>query len=207
MLEALERGEFERLPGEFFTRAFLRTYARELRLSPDEVVAAYNARHAAPVAVAEPAAPQTIGDERRSDTPRLLPSPKSLWPTLVLAAAIVVVISIMPRSAPDSPDVNVPVGTTGAAQVTEPAPPSQPVATEKLTIEIAPTRTMWVAGMADGKRVIYRLVEPGERVRLEAQDRFWFRVGDAGAFVFSLNGAPAKPLGKPGEVREVTLVR
>ena len=32
-LHAMERGEFERLPGEFFARAFLRTYARELHLS------------------------------------------------------------------------------------------------------------------------------------------------------------------------------
>ena len=32
MLEAIEHGAWEQLPGEFFARAFTRTYARELGL-------------------------------------------------------------------------------------------------------------------------------------------------------------------------------
>lgn len=40
-LQALERDEFYRLPGETFTRGFLRNYARVIQLDPDEVIAAY----------------------------------------------------------------------------------------------------------------------------------------------------------------------
>jgi len=40
-LQALESDEFYRLPGETFTRGFLRNYAKVIRLDPDEVIAAY----------------------------------------------------------------------------------------------------------------------------------------------------------------------
>ena len=47
-LQAIERGEFELLPGEFFARAFLRTYARELHLSGDTILQAYDAARKSP---------------------------------------------------------------------------------------------------------------------------------------------------------------
>ena len=59
----------------------------------------------------------------------------------------------------------------------------------------------------DGQRVLYRLVEPGEVIKLEATNDFWFRLGDAGAFEYSLNGVPGKPLGASGDVREVRITR
>ena len=67
-LQAIERGEFERLPGTFFVRAFLRTYAREVHLSPDEVVGAYDAQvapvvEASPVGQSAPAPPAVIRPE------------------------------------------------------------------------------------------------------------------------------------------------
>lgn len=214
LLQALERGEFERLPGEFFTRAFIRTYARELHLSPEQVVAAYDARFA-PAPSGEEArdehqpalAPTAVSStaERRL----FLPSPRSVWPTIALAGAILVVVSVMNRPARNGSNQAGAVGTTGVGEAAKPEAAPAPVeaAPEKLTIEIQPARVMWVAGTADGKRVIYRLVEPGERVRLDAQNEFWFRVGDAGAFMYSINGSASKPLGNPGEVREFSIDR
>jgi len=40
-LQALEREEFHRLPAEIFCRGYLRSYAKFLKLNPEEVVAAY----------------------------------------------------------------------------------------------------------------------------------------------------------------------
>ena len=40
-LQALDKDDFHRLPGEFFTRGFLRTYAKFIELDPAEVIAAY----------------------------------------------------------------------------------------------------------------------------------------------------------------------
>src|SRR5450759_5714097 len=40
-LEALERGDFARLPAPVFTRGFIRAYASYLGLDPEEMVNAY----------------------------------------------------------------------------------------------------------------------------------------------------------------------
>lgn len=40
-LQALEKDDFHRLPGEFFTRGFLRTYAKFVQLDAAEVIDAY----------------------------------------------------------------------------------------------------------------------------------------------------------------------
>lgn len=40
-LEAIERDQFDSLPGEVFARGFLKSYARVVGLVPDEVVARY----------------------------------------------------------------------------------------------------------------------------------------------------------------------
>ncbi|MEO6223997.1 MAG: helix-turn-helix transcriptional regulator [Vicinamibacterales bacterium] len=41
VLDALERGDFPRLPGGIFSRAFVRSYAVEVGANPDEVVAKF----------------------------------------------------------------------------------------------------------------------------------------------------------------------
>jgi transcriptional regulator with XRE-family HTH domain len=204
-LQALERGDFEQLPGNFFARAFLRTYARELHLPADEIIAAYETRC---VGVTPEARTQVVAAppklRRRVDWSLSVPSPQSAWPTLALAIAVLAVLYAIGRRPVDVPSTTVAVGTSGIAEPSV-APSPAAVATvrrQNLTLEIRASRVMWVAGMADGKRVIYRLVEPGEVVRVEAHQDLWFRVGDAGAFVYSINGSPGKALGASGEVRE-----
>lgn len=210
-LQAIERGEFEQLPGEFFVRAFLRTYAREVHLSPDEIVAVYDTRYRSADNDKPPAfQSQRVVTDLAFESRRALTLPsRSVWPTIALAGAILIVLSVINRSTPDTATEPRPAGTTGVAEAAVPPAVPRPTrkASEKLTIEIRPVRVLWVACMADGKRVIYRLVEPTERVRIDAQQDLWFRVGDAGAFVYSINGSPAKPLGAPGEVREFTITR
>jgi cytoskeletal protein RodZ len=207
-LQAIERADFERLPGEFFARAFLRTYARELHLPPDEIVEAYDARFS-PISGDPPAPALAAHGDREDGAYRFRADSttgtlKRLWPVAALAVALVVVASLVNRQPQNGPEPLRPVGTGGVAG-TAPAPPAarqKAAAPEKLTIEIRPSRVIWVAGAADGERVIYRLVGPGERVGAEARAELWFRVGDAGAFDYSINGVPGKPIGGPGEVRE-----
>ena len=49
VLECLERGEFKHLPGGIFSRAFVRSYAIEVGLDPDDVVAQFVVELAAAV--------------------------------------------------------------------------------------------------------------------------------------------------------------
>jgi hypothetical protein len=59
-----------------------------------------------------------------------------------------------------------------------------------------------VAATADGASVIYRLLKPGEQVVIEARKELSFRIGNAAAFAYAINGVPGKVLGGPDEVKE-----
>jgi len=213
LLKAIERGEFEQLPGAFFARAFLRTYARELRLPPDEIVAAYDTQFTSSVGqdptAGVPAPGHGTGEPPPAPRRFRLQATTSVWPVAAFAAAILVVLSMLDRPAPARSTAPQAVGTIGTADAARaPAPPaSDPSIPETLRIEIRPSRAVWVTGSADGERVLYRILQAGERVSVAAKTDLRFRVGDAGAFEYSLNGAAGKPVGRPGEVREFRITR
>lgn len=48
MLQHIESDQLDRLPGEVFTRGFLKSYARSVGLSADEVLARYGERQSRP---------------------------------------------------------------------------------------------------------------------------------------------------------------
>jgi cytoskeleton protein RodZ len=206
-LGAIERGEFERLPGEFFTRAFLRSYARELRLPVAEVMAEYDAGRPAPAVAGGDDAPQRNTRPQFHEGLRILSLDRmtSAWWLMALAIVVLAVIFSVNRPGPRREIEPRAVGTSGAAPIAAEAPP--PAAPFKLTLEIRPSRPLWVTGHADGKRVLFRIIKPAERVVVEGTGELSFRVGDAGAFEYTLNGAPGKPPGDPGEVREFRITR
>src|SRR5712671_6425587 len=65
-LRAIERNAFDLLPGGLFTRGFLRAYAREVGLDPEEIVRQYISEQE----THEPAAPGQLPGERRQTVDR-----------------------------------------------------------------------------------------------------------------------------------------
>jgi hypothetical protein len=57
-----------------------------------------------------------------------------------------------------------------------------------------------VAADADGKRVLYRLLQSDERVELTAQSGISLRVGDAGALMVAVDGGDPVAAGPSGQV-------
>jgi hypothetical protein len=57
-----------------------------------------------------------------------------------------------------------------------------------------------VSAAVDGKKVIERLMQPGEQQTLDVRRELVLTAGDAAALALTLNGAAARPLGKDGEV-------
>ena len=207
VLNALEGGHYEQLPGTFFTRAFIATYARELQLPPGELLAQFDAEHQPAVDVpthVEPITRSHDGDERS----RLL-RPAAIAGVSVLALVLGVIYAKGTReTVPPAPEA---VGTIGTrsepAAASAPAPAPRGAEPQRLAMELRPSRVMWITGTADDKRVLYRLVRPGERITLEADRELSFRVGDAGAFVYSLNGRDGVPVGEAGAVRSFVINR
>ena len=223
-LRALEAGDLHNLPGDFYTRNFLRTYARELRLSPDDVVREFDtlrqpsqpeveAAVAARTAEEDIPAPEPVYQQRTDRRP--IVGKSNLWAGGIFSALVLMVVMTVWRQATPnrSPEAGA-IATSGVVEAA-PAPAPAPVATSgrqdpapgKLAIEVRPTADIWVAAKADGTTAVFRLLHAGERVTVEASNELAFRIGNASAFEYAINGVPGKSLGGPDQVREFTITR
>jgi transcriptional regulator with XRE-family HTH domain len=81
------------------------------------------------------------------------------------------------------------------------------VGRETLRIEIRPQGLCWLSAAADGKRVVHRLMRPGEEDVIELRDEVVLRVGDPAAFAFSIDGTPGRALGRAGEAVTVHITK
>jgi len=274
-LEALENDRFDIMPGGFFIKGIIRTYARAIGLDPDEVLARYRAagvfgeseakRHsflkpsAAPAApvLPPPAAEPVLPSEASAPPPSAVETPEPelvideapkprlsaaarkrlfswTWRSLAVIAAVAVLIVLWsnrrPRPPEDRIETAAPVPSTvvtgsalPAASGQEPGAqaPAQPVpapsaatdpagiplsapAVEEvrtgITIEIAFQTETRISVTADGTLQIDGVFPPGATARAQADGILVITTGNAGGFTFSLNGKPAKPLGRSGQI-------
>ena len=226
-LEALERSDLSRLPGGIFTRAFIRAYAQEVGLDPDRTIQDFIAE-LPPEAATATAHPAAIEDGEKLDSDRKAVA-TALRLALVSLPIIGLVIYYGTHRTPAAPRVSAPAAesqTPPAEPPVEPQRPADPVAatpdppvpvpatapvavpqTSGISMAIAPTAQCWVSLNADGEQVFSGLMNAGDKRTVTAKEQIALNVGDAGAFVYTLNGRAGKPLGAPGEVvsRRITL--
>jgi cytoskeleton protein RodZ len=120
-----------------------------------------------------------------------------------------------PPPAPPAPKTDPkadPKAAAGATPVIVPpeTPPPVPVTPQQqdpLTLEFEVTSPSFVEVAADGKVAFSKAMEPGDRQRIQALRELRLKVGDAGAFVWSLNGKSARPLGEAGVARTARINR
>jgi cytoskeleton protein RodZ len=67
------------------------------------------------------------------------------------------------------------------------------------------TQRCWVSVTSDGNRVLVKLLEPGDAQTFDALESLYLILGNAGGVRASINGKPAKPFGKDGEVVRVSI--
>ena len=214
-LEALERSDLTRLPGGIFTRAFIRAYAQEVGLDPDRTIQDFLAELPADAATAT-ARPVGVEDGEGLEADRQAVS-TAIRLILVSIPIVALVIYLSTHRTPPAPVMHAPAAEgapTGestpapAAESTQPsatalegAAPTPAAATSSgLTMEISPKASCWVSVTVDGEPTFSGLMSPGEKRQVTAREEVLVTVGDAGAFTYSLNGRPGKPLGAPGEV-------
>jgi hypothetical protein len=76
-----------------------------------------------------------------------------------------------------------------------------------MRLELAPRGPCWIEATADGERVIYRLLNAGDRYAIEGYEDLVLKVGDPAALAFSLNGSPGRQLGPAGQPATVHITR
>ncbi|MCC7416013.1 MAG: DUF4115 domain-containing protein [Acidobacteria bacterium] len=223
-LEALERNDVSRLPGGIFSRAFVRSYALEVGLEPEQTIREFLARfpHESVTAGHPQAAPvedhEAVESERRMARTFLRltvisvpiaasvlyltmqPTPVQA-PASAPASAASSAVARLPESSPD-PQADVPgLPAAPAAVAEEPETADAGI----LLVGLLASRDCWLSMTADGADAVERLLQAGERTSIEVRRELVLKAGDAGALTLTLNGADARPLGGAGEVVTVTL--
>ena len=215
ILEDIERDDLSRVPGGIFVRGYLTSFARVVGIDGDRLWADYRA-------ATQPVEPPIVVE--REKVPIV-----GRW-TIVRVAAIVLVAAVMWINVPhwksaigaftttahqdaaakagaQSPEVVRAAATAGstaepvAAVDTHPSEPKP----APLVVQVHATRECWIDARADGEQKAYRLLIPGEELRLEGAKEIRILVGDAAAVTYSINGKPGRALGASGIVREIVV--
>jgi cytoskeletal protein RodZ len=217
ILAAIERDDVSGVPPRPFGRGFVKAYAREIGLDGDQTTRDYFAQFM-PVAAPAPAVAETPTPSPAAGPARV--SPLALASIGVVAAIVIAIVVSRPAATNESAAAKA-VGTSGsatapaaaAARSTDAAPvilaPTAPVAVPvpaaPLTIVLTATSPSWVTADADGRRAIYRTITPGSPETVTAKREIVIRVGNAGAVSWRINGREVGAMGRPGQIRDLTI--
>jgi cytoskeletal protein RodZ len=211
ILHAIERNAFDQVPAGVYTRGFLRTFAREVGLDPEEIISAYLAELRARDATQSPASGSVTADATveaagapaEVKSPARLVVPPTEWQTtaIVLVVSAYLLVFAVPWRTTSRPGVS---PADPSATPAPPAPDARGSATvgtsgKSIQLEISTLGPCWVSATADGQRVIYKTMQPGERQTIAVHHELDLRVGDAAAFAFSIDGVPGRSLGSVGQ--------
>jgi cytoskeletal protein RodZ len=213
-LEALEKEQWDQLPGGVFRRGFIRSVARYLGLDGDALISEY--------------------ELQTKDVPKDLNSEEHLYniPRDYRPAAVAIVVllallvggwfvfahygsaiaerlhrqhpaaAIVPNtSAPSSPASNPTV-------LSDPAPASDPSLANSavlLELKIQAGKASDLKVSADGKQVFDGHINADEVKSFEAHHTLEITATDPGALFLSLNGETVPPFGIPGQLGSITL--
>lgn len=208
-LEALEDDRLDRIPGTFFVKGIVRSYAQAIGLDESAVLEKY--RDAGLLKGIEDDAES---ERRRSASPvpgrqRLM---VSIAAALVLVAASVFLYFSL-RSAKEAPTADA-VAFAVPPSPTEPSPDDSPatVLSEEpaeetgLVFEASFNQETWIQVFADGLIEVNGIRLPGASERIRAKKELLIHLGNAGGFDYTLNGRRGRGFGRSGAVVKDILI-
>lgn len=233
VLRAIENDDFEGLPGSVIMRGFLKLYAREVGLDPNDVGRRYTEQVAESHADSQDAATSPgRADTAHGDEAFAQARVRRAVAGILLAIALIGVSYLVWRrtatpssdtrtAAPSavSPPAPAPSAPAPAATGTAPAVADKaaaprpdaaaaraaPTAADGLRIDLQVTDACWIAATADGQQVAYRVVNAGERLSIRATKEAVIRIGMPANVSVSINDRPIRPFARPGTPTTLTI--
>ncbi|HEY7170645.1 MAG TPA: helix-turn-helix transcriptional regulator [Vicinamibacterales bacterium] len=207
VLEALERNDISRLPGGIFSRAFVRSYAAEIGLDPEEVIQDFIAQFPDDSVTAGHPQARAIEDYEAVESSRLTASAfLKLIAISLPIAGIALYYSIAGRRKPpaepanQSPAIHDPDASRNRFLDTGFARSGVP-----LTVSIVARGTSVMTVVVDGKSQGEQAIAAGDRRFFAAERELVVDVADAAAVSLTVNGEPARPLGTSGQPATLNL--
>lgn len=210
-LEAVEKDEYDKTPGEVFLKGIIRNYGNFLGLNGPELVDIYKAAAAgvnkdsvrsAGIREVDKVRLNIQLKEKRdigSGTGRVeLPS-FSLRQCLAGLAVVIVLaggyfavpqaidyFKSQPQSAP-------------AAEEQKPAPAAAaPVVLDKVVVDMEANGPCWLEVNADGQEIFAGMLQPKDKKSYEAKDKLIIKYGNIGVMNVKVNGEPVDMQGEHG---------
>ena len=213
-IQALEEEDYGILPGTTYVKGYLRTYAKQLGLNPDEIIALYN---------------DSIMSEAEQPvlkSPHKLVKARPLWvrPVIIGSMAVLSIVLIIaisglyqpgkkvadtpysPPALPSAPETAVVTPVPNPPKVTNPE--NVVAATQDgLTAQLVFTQPCWIEVRVDGQPPFQGTFTAGTSKEVKGTSKIELvSVGNAGGLSVTLNGKALPSLGKAGEVvRNVVL--
>lgn len=217
-IECIEKGEYESLPGEVYTKGFIRNYATFLKLDAKALVGEFNEeRHPEAVRAEQQAQEAAQKEEKTSEitmdsafggdfTDSVNRQNKILAAVvclLVLGGAYFLFSSGESQQVAQVPQetkqVQPAVKKSSKAEV-EDKPVADPARRDDVEVVATFEDRCWTQVIADGKTLYEGTMEKGETMSWKAQETVSITAGNAGAVALSVNG---KDMGKAGEIGQV----
>lgn len=199
-LKALEEDKFDLLPGKFFTRGIIRTYANYIGLDVKDVLNKYHEF------LLSQKSPQEKEDMDRDQINEIKPPKKVKIILGIVVIIILITISVIfytkyGKKQPQVSQIAILEETDVPKIKDKILPEIKPEKTEMgLTLEFHVNQRTWFQLYADGELIFEGIKDEGETFQVTAQNEFIMHVGNAGGFTYSINGNQGKPLGLPGQV-------
>jgi cytoskeleton protein RodZ len=204
VLEALERNDISRLPGGIFGRAFVRSYAVEVGLDPEETIRDFMAQFPHDtVTVGHPTTEQIEDHDALESDRRAATTFIRLIAVSLPLAAILIYLGASgrfssrarePQAAPAPPPTPSPEPVVAAT----PAPIAEPDPS-LLAVALVARRPCWVQAFVDGQKRVERTLAKGDQESFDVRRELVLTTGDAAALTWTINGTDAKSLGSVGE--------
>lgn len=204
-LEAIEDDRLEAIPGEFFIRAILRSYARCIGIDEHQVLNRYREVHSFREQLGYA---QSLKKASQKSSPRFF-CRRTIW-IIALAGGILglgfVLLDIFVLSPRGKPPVSAPtVQRASSLEIPKRQAPLEPLPVAEevqgLHLQMTFLEETWIHAYADGKSVWDGIKKKGEALSIEAEREVRLNIGNAGGTDLVINGQRARPLGPSGAVR------
>jgi cytoskeleton protein RodZ len=193
-LEALEKNDISHLPGGIFSRSFVRAYAVQAGLNPDETVDDFVRQFPHDSVIAGHAASVRIDDSDDESNRRTARVVMRLIGLTIPVAALVLYLGMANRRAPSveaepmsasSPRADAPVGSIG--------------------VEVTAVRPCLLTAAVDGQPSVATRLEAGGRQTFAARTELTLTVSDPAAVEVMINGLRGRRIGADGVMTTVRL--
>ena len=228
-IEAIENGEYDKLPGNVYTKGFIKNYAKFLELDADAMVKEFMADIAelseTPPLPAEEktpekkSEPQPVKQEKKPLGYSVQDEGRSRSGLLIIAAVVLIAVlaggawSWLSSSDGEVAKVEPPIEQTQPVVEEPPAENPTPVAnanpapSDSVQVQARFNDRCWLLVTVDGAVVQEGVVDGGQTLTWEGKDNINFRLGNAGAVEFFQGGKSLGVLGGVGDVVDKTFTR